>query len=190
MNNNANIINESESREEKEIDIEASIYRYKFTQEFMGALYEFSKIHQYDGRKNFKEAWIIWMENTAEMIDNEISRLSDIGYKGDIKDKMFKSARYYFRKKSSCIIEPCKRRNYISVEKELLDVMDRHIYENISKNDYKPSVGFVNFCKENTSILKQEICKLVKQNFTDVNMIQEKMKKTYKNRYFMIINNK
>ena len=37
------------------------IYRYKFTEHFMEELYEFSKIHQYDARKDFKEAWKIWI---------------------------------------------------------------------------------------------------------------------------------
>ena len=30
------------------------IYRFKFTEEFMVYLYNFSKIHQYDDRKDFK----------------------------------------------------------------------------------------------------------------------------------------
>ena len=33
-----------------------TIYRYKFREEFVGELYKFSKIHQYDHRKDFKEA--------------------------------------------------------------------------------------------------------------------------------------
>jgi len=32
------------------------IYRYKFSDEFIEELYKFSKIHQYDHRKDFKEA--------------------------------------------------------------------------------------------------------------------------------------
>ncbi len=32
-----------------------NIFRFKFTQEFMSELYKFSKIHQYDHRKDFKE---------------------------------------------------------------------------------------------------------------------------------------
>ena len=44
-------------------DINKNIYRYKFTDDFTSELFKFSKIHQYDHRKDFKEAWEIWMED-------------------------------------------------------------------------------------------------------------------------------
>ena len=87
--------------------IYTNIYRYKFTQSFMDELYQFSKIHQYDDRKSFKEAWLLWVETNLDMINTEIARLTDLKYDGDIVDKMFKSARYYFRKKST------KKRNHV-----------------------------------------------------------------------------
>ena len=53
------------SREDNDITNETSdnnrptvIYRFKFTEQFMEELYKFSKIHQYDDRKDFKEAWL------------------------------------------------------------------------------------------------------------------------------------
>ncbi len=78
-----------------------TIYRYKFTEDFMVDLNKFAKIHQYDDRKDFKEAWLTWVEDNKDIVDEEIHRLLYLGYEGDILDKMFKSARYYFRKKST-----------------------------------------------------------------------------------------
>lgn len=78
-----------------------SIYRFKFTEEFMKDMWIFSKIHQYDHRKDFKEAWVLWLKDNEEIVSQEIVRLQDLRYEGDILDKMFKSARYYFRKKST-----------------------------------------------------------------------------------------
>ena len=76
------------------------IYRFKFTQEFMEELHQFSKIHYLDNRKDFKEAWTKWSEEEKkDLIEKEIKRLNDLGFHGDILDKMFKSARYYFRKR-------------------------------------------------------------------------------------------
>ena len=166
-------------------DHKNAIYRYKFTQEFMDELYQFSKIHQYDDRIGFKEAWLLWVENNIQIVDTEVSRLTNIGYHGDILDKMFKSARYYFRKKGTKKKEPCERRSYISVQKELLDAMDSHIAENIFKNDYKPSDGFTDFCNSNKNILNNGIVNLVEQGMKEVDLIKDKIKKTYKNRYFM-----
>ena len=72
--------------------INVNIFRYKFTQEFMDELYQFSKIHQYDDRHGFKEAWTEWVEINEDTINAEIRRINELGYNGDIVDKMFKRA--------------------------------------------------------------------------------------------------
>ncbi len=163
-------------------------YRFKFTEEFMEALYNFSKIHQYDERKDFKEAWKLWTEDNQHIITEETNRITNLGYpKGsDVMDKMFKSARYYFRKKSNEKKEPRQRRQYISVNRQLLEAMDEHIEENIFNVDYQPKTGFIAFCKENERILKESINKIHEQGVNESKIIEEKIKKTYKNRYFML----
>jgi hypothetical protein len=162
------------------------IYRFKFTEDFITELYNFSKIHQYDERKDFKEAWKLWVEDNEALITTESERLTDLGYDGDILDKMFKSARYYFRKKSTDKKEPMQRRKYISVNRELLEAMDRHIEKHIHDDDYKPKTGFICFCKENEPLLKENITKICEQDMTYLKLIEEKIKKTYKNRYFTL----
>jgi hypothetical protein len=165
------------------------IYRYKFTEDFMVILFEFSKIHQYDERKDFKEAWGQWTEDNSEIIEGEVTRLKELGYDGDILDKMFKSARYYFRKKSIKKAEPKQRRKYISVNKELLDIMDLHIEENIYNPNYKPQTAFIEFCQQNENVVKEVIGNIMETTgILDKNLIDDKIKKTYKNRYFISVN--
>ena len=165
------------------------IFRFKFTSEFMTELFQFSKIHQYDERKDFKEAWIQWVDENKELIELEINRLVNLGYDGDILDKMFKSARYYFRKKTNEKKEPKQRRQYIGVNKELLDAMDIHIEENIIDSNYQPKNGFTEFCKDNEILLKEIISNMIEKGINNTEDIQNKIKKTYKNRYFMFIKN-
>jgi hypothetical protein len=179
-----------ERREIIERTNQYAIFRFKFTEEFMEELYKFSKIHQYDERKDFKEAWQLWVDENVELIDTESRRLNMLGYEGDILTKMFKSARYYFRKKSTVPVEPKQRRQYISVNHELLEAMDTHVKTNIRTNGYQPKTGFVSFCKENEVILKQTITNIFEQGIKDAETIQTKLKKTYKNRYFILITNK
>ena len=164
-----------------------NIFRYKFTEDFTNELYKFSKIHQYDHRSDFKEAWNIWTEENEDLVDDEIRRLSNLGYDGDVLDKMFKSARYYFRKKSTEKKEPVKRRIYVGSQKDLLEAMDDHIKCNISSGEFKPADGFDEFCKKNVDILKDQVNQLIRSGITDSNEIKSKIKKTYKNRYFLII---
>lgn len=178
--------NEANCKNSDQINI--NIYRYKFTNEFTDELYKFSKIHQYDHRKDFKEAWEIWLEDNSELVNEEVNRLIGLGYDGDILDKMFKSARYYFRKKSTEKKEPLKRRIYVGSQKELLEAMDHHIRCNITSGEFKPSDGFDDFCKNNVDILKEQITILCRAGITDSTEVKYKIKKTYKNRYFLITN--
>jgi len=172
-----------EVNEPREIDI----FRFKFTQDFMDLLFEFSKVHQYDNRKDFKEAWKTWTDENGEIIAEETERLNMMGYRGDVMDKMFKSARYYFRKKTTDKKKPKERRDYICVGKDLLESMDAHIQHCIENADYKPSIAFLNFCNDpvNKVVLQKEVLHFHEMNIHDVDFIQDKIKKTYKNRYFL-----
>jgi len=183
-NENKNEIDEKTTHDN---NVNINIYRYKFTEDFTNEMYKFSKIHQYDHRKDFKEAWEIWLENNDEIVSDEVRRLSNLGYNGNILDKMYKSARYYFRKKSTEKKAPKKRRAYQSVQKDLLQAMDNHLKTHINEEDFKPSEGFDRFCKENIDLLKEEVSILCKNGLTNSEEIKQKIKKTYKNRYFILI---
>jgi hypothetical protein len=178
---------EEEQLQKDRLNLPSNIYRYKFSQDFMSDLYEFAKIHQYDDRETFKEAWKSWILVNEEPIKSEIEMLTENKYDGDILEKMYKSARYYFRKKSTEKKEPKQRRQYISVDEELLKAMDNHIITKIVEPTYQPKTGFANFCEENYDLLKQSVQKICEKGIMDSEIIREKMKKTYKNRYFMLV---
>jgi hypothetical protein len=180
--------NKNDTIEEKNTKINAPIFRFKFTEEFMEELYKFAKIHQYDHRKDFKEAWNIWLEENEDLVQEEEDRLHYLRYDGDVLDKMFKSARYYFRKKSPVKVEPKQRRQYIGVSHELLEAMDTHIRTNIGLADYQPKTGFIDFYEANKRLIVQTFKSFFEQNIKDGVFIQTKLKKTYKNRYFMLTN--
>jgi hypothetical protein len=63
--------------------------------------------------------------------------------------------------------------------------MDAHIARNIRTDKYKPSDGFSDFCNCNVELLKTCISNLIEQGMKDHETIREKIKKTYKNRYFI-----
>ena len=186
-NTNDLVLTLEPSLEEEDFDITVQIFRFKFTEAFMIDLNKFAKIHQYDHRKDFKEAWSTWTEENDDIIQEEVDRLNNLGYDGDILDKMFKSARYYFRKKSPIKAEPQTRRQYISVNHDLLDAMDAHIRSIIRADGFQPKSGFVSFCLNNDQVVKATITQIFNQGINDGELIQQKLKKTYKNRYFMLI---
>ena len=181
-NNTINTINNKPINTNK-----STIFRFKFTDEFISELSQFAKIHQYDDRHEFKEAWNNWVEENQDLVDTESRNLINNGYNGDVLDKMFKSARYYFRKKSTEKKDPVVRRTYINVDKQLLDAMDEHIMENIDDDDYQPKNGFTDFCNSNIELLKKVVNEICQSGIKDAREIEDKIKKTYKNRYFVLV---
>ena len=167
------------------------IYRFKFSECFAEKILYFSKVHQYDNRKIFKEEWEKWVEENEQEYTAEITRLTELGYEGDVKDKIYKSARYYYRKKS-LIPKKAERRQYITIDKLFIDLIDNHIQEQISRNsqntETKPSDLYQYFCEEYEEEFQNE-CDVIQRSccFDDVNEIEKKIKKTYKNRYFLLV---
>ena len=158
-------------------------FRYKFSENFMGPLTEFARVHKFDDPKIFKEHWDDWIKSNNDLVKTESDRLVRQGYSGNVGTKMYKSARYYFKNKSSVKKEPKKRRQYIGLERSLLDGMDEHI-ESVGKQT-KPAAAFNKFMDSDKYglILKQEKARLRSYNMDAVD-IHTKLKKTYKNRHF------
>ena len=149
-------------------------YRFEFSKPFCEELERFAKVHKYDDRKVFKEAWSTWSEENREWIEQECNALRVLGYEGDALDKMFKSARYYFRKKDVVTEkEKSPRKTYTKVDKDLLKEMDAYIKENMTM---KPHDCYVNFCETFREELMADMRELG----------EEKMKKTFKNRRSII----
>ena len=186
-------------------------FRFEFAEEIMDLIKRFAIVHQYDERKTYKEQWNIWYNENKVDMEREIERMIDIGYVGDVKDKMFKAGMYYFRKKNikkedkeepreselinninklSDVNTEKKRRNYITMLEATLVAMDEHIKISLARDtEFKPSDGYSEFCEKNVLVLRTEIQRMVVDNIIDKKDIAEKIKKTYKNRYYMITSN-
>ena len=219
-----------------------AIFRFDFAPNVVSKISEFAKLHMDDHRKEYKKAWEPWCEENKEMIAEEIRRLKQTGYDGDITDKMYKAGRYYFRKKSKkakkeqlgqaagqaagaeqaaeqaaagqaaaaeqaagagqaaaagqvggANVEVPKgkgngngKRMYIAVKSETLAYIDRHIKEHINDNDFSPKTGYDKFLKTSAEIVRTESEHLKRKFEMSDSDIKTKVKKTYKNRYYII----
>ena len=192
------------------------IFRFKLNEDIIEMINRFAKIHQFDDRKMYKEEWSKWFNENNVLFEEEISRLTRLGYIGNIEYKMFNAGRYYFRKKKAVVViteEEKKKDNvvvvedkkikiprlYISADKNMLDAMDNHIRASLNNDDDKnnnklfaPASGYNDFCKTHTALLSTEI-KRIYNTFDNLELKKEisafiiqKIKKTYKNRYFII----
>ena len=175
--------------------------------EFAGALIEqvtaFANVHRYDDRKTYKEAWTAWLahDEIAALMKTEVERLNALGYKGDVADKLFKSGRYYFRGKTNKGSDERNERNernkdshaellrkkYVLLNRKMLDEMDDHIECGLRSAEYTPAGGFADFCNTNaqSELYRSEVARLSELMPTG-DAVHDKLKKTYKNRYFML----
>ncbi len=184
-------------------------YRFNLSKDLIDELTYFSQMHRFDDRKTFKESWIKWKENDENriMLNLETSRLEREGYDGNIEDKIFKSIRYYIKKKiekESNKPEPKKRKQYESLSEDFLEKIDEHIYDQLHQNiisktktedksilisNVSQADAYYDFCINNKKLIENEINLLFKKNSNKTYSFAElsnKFKKTYKNRFFNI----
>ncbi len=177
------------------------VYRFNFRPHFANIIHKFSQIHQYDSCKDFKDAFEKWEEKHKDDITAEILYLESAGYVGDFRSKVFKSARYYFRKKNEgemimvdddecpppsftletktktkTIKKSTPRKKYTSIDYDLSTKIAEFLEEN---HTLKPSEGFDIFCEIHKEEIEAEIGRLEEEENGLL-----KIKKTFKNKHF------
>ncbi len=165
------------------------IYRFKFSKEFSSKLLDFTKQHKFECPYDFKISWNKWIDKNTRIIEQEKESLILKGYRGDIYDKMYISVRYYYKLKNETN-QVKKRKKYVAFGKVLLDIIDTDINLNVLKKKLKPSLAYNNFILNNNYIkyISNEQEKLVTINHISEDDFKKKLKKTYKNRYFLLKN--
>ena len=180
-----------------------TIYRYKLSSEIEILITNFSKLHIYTSRQVFREKWKEWLEINRETIELEKKRLMDLGYKKNVEEKMYTAGRYYFKKKEiknetsekeikEKETKEKETRGYIILDEKIIKMMDNYIIENYTR-EFKPSSSYNNFIELNKEIIDIEIQRLIDIDIKKLNTrdkCRDKIKKTYKNRCFVLEQNK
>ena len=129
--------------------------------------------------------------DNEELISLESRKLLSNDYSGDVIDKMYKSARYYFRHKSTAKVEPVKRRKYTACSRDFIDHMDNFISTNYKENNnFKPSDRYEYYVTQNKELFNKEKDRIKNEDKLEESIVLDKIKKLFKNRYFQLIKNK
>ena len=160
--------------------------RFKFTSSIQTMLTKFAQEHSDDPLQAYRAAWAEWVEDNRTTLDKEIERLAKAGYQGDAVDKMYKAARYYFRRPRVAAprgdTNASTPRRYITVPKELLARMDAHIATIKDSNEFRPATGFERFAGMQDLA---EAMSALEVRGLDAEASRKKLKQTYKNRCFL-----
>ena len=177
-------------------------YRFDFTEKVKLMLADFANMNKNTTRKEFTEAWSAWLshETIKNLLCSERIRMESEGFEGDVLDKMFKSARYYHKKRDTNI-NPQERSNpgikcKNRFSRGFLSEMDEYIQmqlmdiNNVVKNNGKmmntlsQAEAYNIYCNGNRDQILSEFM-LIKNQRGELTMdMVEKLKKTYKNRFY------
>jgi hypothetical protein len=185
------------------------VFRYKFNDDVTAVLSKFANDNESLPKKEYKEQWKNWLNSNEEFVRNERERLTSQGYNNiDVTTKMFRTTKYYLRKNmeksNTDNNEPSTnddqfRKKIFFVSKDLLKTMEEHISKAISEN-ISPSKSFQSFADNYKSEIENEIENITTKHTSDTentenieqikSTINEKIKKTYKNKYYNVSKNK
>jgi hypothetical protein len=143
--------------------------------------------------KEFRARWDTWCIVNAAVIDAEVDRLRILGYEGDVPSKIYRAGRYYFKTRPPSLVRAPRSHNstaYIALAPMLIRSMDAHVVAHTRNCAHsKPAVLYNDFLAsctpEMVALLAQEAERIMEQGMTDAYAAAAKIKKTYKNRYFM-----
>ena len=162
-------------------------YRFKFNKELLDSIREFSKLHSNDNCDDFLDAFHLWKRVNNEIISLEEKRILDLGFNGNIEEKIYKSARYYFKNKKNTTYKLNKqlKTNYIPRNPVFFKMMETYI----NKNPIKASLSYKEFINEtDTNILSEINTEIVRLKTFELNQTEclQKIKKMFNNAYYKI----
>lgn len=170
-------------------------YRHDFSEECKMHLAEFAETNHELSRKEYVESWREWVKTYQNLVQNECDDLKREGFKGDTLDKMFKSARYYHRKKPNIPKQPIplpQKRTYIRLPVPLQTCMDEHIRTFITNHarDNTPELqitqteAFTDFIKTNSTIILNELVEIKKREGSLEETMGQKIQKRYRDKFY------
>lgn len=187
-------------------NIQFQLHRFDFSEDLANELAYFAKVHHYDDRHTFKEAWTSWLKtpDIDHLLTSELSRLKDNGFEGDAMDKMYKSARYYYRNKSKkdvtdddMIKKKQKDNKYMGFNSSMLQIIDDDILHQLrlctsnaatTSSSRVPLISqaqaYKQFCETHQREILNEFISLKHKHGELSQNIADKLKKTYKNRFY------
>lgn len=170
----------------KVFPIMSKTLRFNISPKMTDLLLDFHTKNKELGKPEYKKQWEQFIQDNSDSIAQEERKLVNAGFNGDIHQKMFTSVKYYLSKKTNENNDPKERRTYVHIDKQILEAMNNHIVSNKENQEFTPAKGYKNFCESSEQELIIEKNRLKTTSELTDDEIDFKIKKTYKNRYFIL----
>ena len=118
----------------------------------------------YDNKNILIEQYDSFWEDNNDIFNREYRRLNELNFNQELKTSIFRSIKYYHIKRllsSENKQEKEKNetvRDYIKLNKYIIQYIDGYIVDGLKKKDYKPSKNYEELCLDETFklLLKDE----------------------------------
>lgn len=179
-------------------EIHIPITHFELSDDIKQSIRKFAVSHISLDRHQFKDAWNKWLhtEEVKNTVIEEYVRLTDLGYDGDMYEKMFCSARYYHRKREIKRAnmsgtgeddQPKQRKKYTANPKELLAAISDHIMSQMEQNMVYSDDGQKTIIQLTPANAYSQFCIDYPEYIGTTPEEIAKTKKTYKNKMATII---
>jgi hypothetical protein len=204
-----------QKKELQNTNIKIQLTKYAFSDEFSHEIHAFSKEHYQEPLKVFKESWQTWISipDIQTAIQNEIAFIKSKHFSGtddDIMQKIYISARFYYRKKEKKEKKIMgtkvdhddelnhKQKLHVGFSQGFIQFMDTYIQKQIVAASHNKDIikisqkeSFQQFTLTHISDIKNELFILkekydaLEQDFVSLDIAQ-KIKKAYQNRFYTV----
>ena len=136
----------------------SAIHRFKFSSELNEEIQAFSTKHLFDNAETLIENFEEWYTKMTDLIEKENEFLVRHKYEMPIKQKVFKSIKYYYVKKfkENEKSDPKRRTTFNRIPQEIMDGIKEDLIYQFNKDvTFKPAETYAKFKKEDNSLIKK-----------------------------------
>lgn len=182
------------------------IYRFKVKNALLfEEMKEFAYLHKFESKDVLKESFESWYisEDINRMIEEEESYLNRYSYNfgnNNMKNKIFKSIKYYFIKNilKSMNLESSNntfenntketKKHTLKFSPKLIEQVKTHLNSSIIKNNFMPKKSYNEFIELYSEIIEEEKNNLIEifGEETITKHFDIRMKKMFKNQYYVM----
>ena len=142
-------------------------YRFKYSQQFVNEIADFARVHQYDDRHILKRHGRDGFIRTKLQLQMKLICYKMLDTKEMCMNVCILVLVIIFERRMLLLLLPKKRRDYISIDHDLIIIMDTHIRRVITTSN-KPSIAYEQFCIEYENDINEESTRLLDLNVLNI----------------------
>lgn len=173
-------------------------FRHDFSGAMKANLEQFTQAHYNEPRKQYQQSWNKWTQTHQQIFIEECGALHKQGFEGDPMDKLYKSARYYFRKKNLGTLasqrETCnqeeKERTYIRIPRKITESMVTFIKQSLensvqgTKLELSQQNAFCDYVTQHKDLIFTSLVKQRQEKGSLEENMDKRLKKAFRNKFY------